>query len=120
MTGQIIKECRDQLKEKFSFYIPFHSNLYSHDLVNDEIICKATIEEQEYSLTVTFSKNIDNNDPETFTFYAIFFKKMMKFLTFEQVGRNCYNPKQSVTIQGIEIWPGFFSAMNNMEGGPLM
>ena len=120
MTGQVIKECREQLKEKFQFYIPFHSNIYSHDLVTDEIVCKCSIEEQEYTLYVNFSKNIDNNDPETFTFYAIFFKKMMKFMTFEQVGRNCFNPKQAVTISGIEIWPGFFSAMNNMEGGPLM
>lgn len=93
MIGSVLKECRDQLKEKFNFYLPFQSNIYSHDLINDQIECKCTIEDQEYVLKISFSKCIDNNDPETFTFYAIFFKKMMKFMTFEQVGRNCFDPK---------------------------
>ena len=83
MTGQVIKECRDQLKTKFTFYIPFHSNIYSHDMVTDEIVAKCKIEEQDYTLTIKFSKVIDKDDPETYTFYAIFFKKMMRFMTFE-------------------------------------
>ena len=81
---------------------------------------KATVDGQDYTVTIKFSKAITPDDQETFTFYAIFFKKMMRFMTFEQVGRNCFNPKQAQTIQGIEIWPGFFSAMNSMEGGPMM
>lgn len=89
-------------------------------MVSNEIKCECKVDDVDYTLTVNYSKVIENSDRETFTFYSIFFKKIMKFMQFEQVGRNCYNPKAAVTIQGLEIWPGFYSAMNNMEVGPLM
>jgi hypothetical protein len=40
-----------------------------------------------------FSKCIENEDPERFQFFAIYFKNIMKKMNFEQVGRNCFNPK---------------------------
>ena len=120
IVGSVIKECREQLKTYFSFYLAYQSNIYSPDMITDEVMVKATVDGQEYIMSVEFSKAMDKDDPEIFSFYAIFFKKMMRFMTFEQVGRNCYNPKQATTIQGIEVWPGFFSAMSAMEAGPLM
>jgi hypothetical protein len=97
-AGAVIKGCREELQKHFKFYIPFHSNLYAHDMVSDEIKCKCTVEDQEYTMYVNYSKVIENSDRETFTFYSIFFKKIMRFMQFEQVGRNCYNPKAAVTI----------------------
>jgi hypothetical protein len=64
--------------------------MYSHDLINDEIEAKCTVEDQDYTLKINFSKAIDKDDTETLTFNAIFSKKMMRFMTFEQVGRHCF------------------------------
>ena len=44
----------------------------------------------------------------------------MRCLKYEQIGRNCYNPKQAKFIREFEIWPGFYSAINNYESGVLM
>lgn len=89
-------------------------------MTNDVIECKATVDEQEYTLTVKFAKVIDENDPNQYTFFSIFFKNMMKMMDFEQIGRNCFNPKQAKQVQTLEVWPGFYSAMQNVESGLLM
>ena len=49
----------------------------------DSIISSTEIDGQQYNLQVSFSKRIDDTDPELFSFFAIFFKTMMRKLTFE-------------------------------------
>jgi aubergine-like protein len=77
---------------------------------------------QAYNVTVTFSKSINESDNELYTFYSIFFKNLMRKINFERIGRNCYNPKQAtfLTQHNLEVWPGFYSAMQKLESGPLM
>lgn len=89
-------------------------------MVSDTIKVTTTVEDQDYTLELNFSKQMDSEDPEYFSFIAIFFKSMMRMMQFEQIGRNCFNPKQAKTVNNLEIWPGFYSAMNNLEGGALM
>lgn len=59
---------------------------------------------------------------ELFTFYSIFFKSIMRRLDFERIGRNCFNPKKArhLSQHNLEVWPGFYSAMQKLEAGPLM
>lgn len=83
IQGQIIKGCREQLSKKFTFYIPFQKNIFSHQLVADEVVCKSTVDDVEYTVTVNFSKNIDDNDMEKFMFFNIFFKNIMRNMKFE-------------------------------------
>ena len=45
---------------------------------------------------------------------------LMKKNSFEQIGRNCYNPAKMIMKQNIEIWPGIFSVMKAMHGGFLL
>lgn len=59
---------------------------------------------------------------ELFSVYGIFFKNMLRKLDFERIGRNFFNPKEAkhLTQFNIEVWPGFFSAMNKVEIGPYI
>ena len=47
---------------------------------------------------------------------------MLKNLRFEQVGRNCFNPSRAVLMSQykLEIWPGFYSALSEQEGGVMV
>jgi hypothetical protein len=95
---------------KFSFYILFHSNIYSHDLINNEIEAKCTVNDQDYTLKVNFSKAIDKDDPEKFNFYAIFFKKIMKFLTFERANWQYYYRNSNTNFEAFKVrnsWSSF-------------
>jgi len=120
ICGLVIKGCREELDKAFKFHINFSKNLYSYEMINDPVVAKTTVDDQEYTLTVKFSRIIEKTDSTYFSFFAIFFKTLMRQLNFEQIGRNCFNPRKSVTVQSLEIWPGFYSAMQNLEGGLLM
>ena len=50
---------------------------------NDEILCKATVDDQEYTLSVKFAKVIDENDDNHYAFFSIFFRSMMRMMDFE-------------------------------------
>ena len=44
----------------------------------------------------------------------------MRKMSFEQIGRNCYNPKGAKQVANLEIWPGFYSAINQVENGTML
>ena len=39
--------------------------------------------DQDYKVKINYSKICDKDDPDTTSFYAQFFRKMMKFMEFE-------------------------------------
>jgi hypothetical protein len=95
--------------KKLKLFI-FHSNIYSHDLVNDEIEAKCKVKDQEFTLNINFSKAIDNNYLETFTFYAIFSEKMTKFIIFERFNRYFYYRNLNTNFQVFKVensWSSF-------------
>jgi len=42
LKGTIIKGCRPELEKKFKFYLAKAGNIYSHDMVSDEMKFKTT------------------------------------------------------------------------------
>ena len=86
------------------------------------MIEETTFEDIKYEVIVKQSKKINESDNELFTFYSIFFKCLMRKLDFERIGRNCFQPSKAVKLaqHNLEVWPGFYSAMQRLESGPLM
>lgn len=62
-SGPILKLCREQLKKVFTFY---QSNIYSYDMTTDEIVAKVNHDGQDFTVTVSFSKAVGQDDPEVF------------------------------------------------------
>jgi len=89
-------------------------------LLQDDIVCEVEFDEQPYKVTFSWAKSISEKDPELYTFYSVFFKNIMRRLNFERVGRNCFNPKKAKVIQGLEVWPGFYSSIQKVEEGALI
>ena len=50
---------------------------------SDPIEAKTTVDDQEYTLGVNFTKCINGDDPDRIAFFAIFFRNMMRMMTFE-------------------------------------
>lgn len=83
LTGQIIKGCKPKINEIFGFYLAFKSNVYSYDMKSQAMEFTTEIEDQVYTLKIAFSKVLDTDDQEYFSFYSIFFKSMMRMMSFE-------------------------------------
>lgn len=42
-------------------------------------------------------------------------------MSYEQVGRNCFNPKKAVKVgSDLEIWPGFYSVVTQINAGVMV
>ena len=41
-------------------------------------------------------------------------------MSFERDGRNMFNPAKSTSIKNLNIWPGFFSSMQNLSAGTFL
>ena len=83
LIGQILKLAKEELTSQLNFYIAFKSNIYSYDMCVNQIQIKVELDQQDYILQVQFSKVIKDDDSELFCFYAIFFKTLMRKMTFE-------------------------------------
>ena len=71
-------------------------NIYSYTLMKDDKVYESEYDGQKYEIKIAWSKSIKQNDIELYSFYSIFFKSLMKRMSFERVGRNCFNPKAAV------------------------
>jgi aubergine-like protein len=122
ISGKILKGVRDQIKAELNFIIHCGGSIYSYTLMKDDQIYDSELDGQNYKVKIAWSKTIKSNDIELYSFYSLFFKNLMKRMSFERVGRNCFNPSAAVKIsnQGLEVWPGFYSAMQKLESGPLI
>ncbi|XP_076054688.1 argonaute 3 [Oratosquilla oratoria] len=54
--------------------------------------------------------------------YNVLFSRIMRILKMARVGRNYYSPGGSIMVpqHKLEIWPGYVTAAQNMEGGVML
>ena len=117
---KVTKACREQIKQKFPNYMLHGNNLYSTNLYQDPLLFNGEYDGQEYQIEVKFTKNVNNDKEEFDAFQSILFKGILGRLNFERDGRNMFNPAKAVNIQNLDIWPGFFSSMQNLAAGPFI
>ena len=79
VLGALVRAKRDELKEKVGFFVDFAQCLYARTVV-DPFSKDVEYDGVDYTVTFKFSKIIEEEDPETVTFYSIFFKNMMRKL----------------------------------------
>lgn len=86
----------------------------------DEMIFKVEHDGQPYDIKVLWARSISPQELEFRDYNSIIYKSMMKVMEFERLGRNMFNPKRAQKVQDLEIWPGFYSAVQKMEIGPVI
>ena len=64
VRGIVLRPLKQQLKEKFQFYLSYQSNLFSQTLLSGDIELESEHDGQKYTVGIQFSKSIDKDDPE--------------------------------------------------------
>lgn len=75
---------------------------------------------QPYQLLLRWARSIRPSDPEFKDFSSIVYKELMKVMLFERLGRSMFNPKRAQIVNNLEVWPGFYSAVQKMEIGAVI
>ncbi|NXM66782.1 PIWL1 protein, partial [Serilophus lunatus] len=72
---------------------------------------------EDVKITVTLTNELPPTSPTCLQFYNIIFRRLLKMLNLQQIGRNYYNPSDPVSMPNhrLMIWPGFSSSILQYE-----
>ena len=122
MRKQVLKLCRDQIKEKLEFYIDWGLCVFSIKKVAELPVYSAELDGVKYSVTIEWVQIMEKHDRDHMNFLKIFFNSMMRSLRFETIGQKSFNQAaaHSLPAHNIKVWPGFDSRLIQKEQGCLL
>ncbi|KAJ7410675.1 Piwi-like protein 1 [Willisornis vidua] len=76
----------------------------------------------DVKITVTLTNELPPTSPTCLQFYNIIFRRLLKMLNLQQIGRNYYNPSDPVSIPNhrLMVWPGFTSSILQYEDSIML
>uniref|UniRef100_A0A671U8K6 Piwi-like RNA-mediated gene silencing 1 n=1 Tax=Sparus aurata TaxID=8175 RepID=A0A671U8K6_SPAAU len=72
---------------------------------------------EKVQITVTLTNELPPTSPVCIQFYNIIFRRILRILNMQQIGRNYYNPDYAFNIpqHKLTIWPGYTTAILHYE-----
>nr|XP_009512092.1 PREDICTED: piwi-like protein 1 isoform X2 [Phalacrocorax carbo] len=72
---------------------------------------------EDVKITITLTNELPPTSPTCLQFYNIIFRRLLKMLNLQQIGRNYYNPSDPISIPNhrLMVWPGFTSSILQYE-----
>ncbi|XP_065820218.1 piwi-like protein 1 [Labrus bergylta] len=72
---------------------------------------------EKVQITVTLTNELPPTSPVCIQFYNIIFRRILRILDMQQIGRNYYNPNDPLNIpqHRLTIWPGYTTTILNYE-----
>ncbi|XP_054466265.1 piwi-like protein 1 [Anoplopoma fimbria] len=72
---------------------------------------------EKVQITVTLTNELPPTSPVCIQFYNIIFRRILRILDMQQIGRNYYNPKDPLNIpqHRLTIWPGYTTTILRYE-----
>ncbi|NXU70935.1 PIWL1 protein, partial [Oreotrochilus melanogaster] len=76
-----------------------------------------TRHDENVKITITLTNELPPSSPTCLQFYNIIFRRLLKMMNLQQIGRNYYNPNDPVSIPNhrLMVWPGFTSSILQYE-----
>ncbi|XP_010132094.1 PREDICTED: piwi-like protein 1 [Buceros rhinoceros silvestris] len=77
---------------------------------------------EDVKITVTLTNELPPYSPTCLQFYNIIFRRLLKMLNLEQIGRNYYSPTDPIIVpkHRLMIWPGFITSILQYEESILL
>nr|XP_020860026.1 piwi-like protein 1 isoform X3 [Phascolarctos cinereus] len=73
-------------------------------------------------ITITLTNELPPTSPTCLQFYNIIFRRLLKIMNLQQIGRNYYNPSDPINIPNhrLVIWPGFTTSILQYENNIML
>uniref|UniRef100_A0A4W3IWE6 Piwi-like RNA-mediated gene silencing 1 n=1 Tax=Callorhinchus milii TaxID=7868 RepID=A0A4W3IWE6_CALMI len=77
---------------------------------------------QNVVVTVTLTNELPPTSPTCLQFYNIVFRRLLKIMSLQQIGRNYYNPQDPIMIpqHRIMVWPGYTTSILQYESSVML
>uniref|UniRef100_A0AAY4B2B8 Piwi-like protein 1 n=1 Tax=Denticeps clupeoides TaxID=299321 RepID=A0AAY4B2B8_9TELE len=83
----------------------------------ETVLCSETRHGEKVQITVTLTNELPPSSPVCLQFYNIIFRRILRMLNMQQIGRHYYNPDDPLSIpqHRLTIWPGFVTNILQYE-----
>ncbi|KAG8146354.1 hypothetical protein E2320_012707 [Naja naja] len=80
-------------------------------------VLSQTRQGETVKITITLTNELPSTSPTCLQFYNIIFRRLLKIMNLQQIGRNYYNPSDPISIpkHRLMIWPGFTTSILQYE-----
>ncbi|XP_042343719.1 LOW QUALITY PROTEIN: piwi-like protein 1 [Plectropomus leopardus] len=77
---------------------------------------------EKVQITVTLTNELPPTSPVCIQFYNIIFRRILRILDMQQIGRNYYNPKDPLNVpqHKLTIWPGYTTTILQYESAIML
>ncbi|KAJ0067569.1 hypothetical protein NL108_008577, partial [Boleophthalmus pectinirostris] len=88
----------------------------------ETVLYSETRSGEKIQITVTLTSELPPTSPVCFQFYNIIFRRILRVLKMQQIGRNYYNPNDPLDIpkHKLTIWPGYTTAILAYESAIML
>ncbi|KAM6944761.1 piwi-like protein 1 [Lycodopsis pacificus] len=83
----------------------------------ETVLYSETRNGEKVQITVTLTNELPPSSPVCIQFYNIIFRRILRILDMQQIGRNFYNPNDPLAIpqHKLTIWPGYTATILQYE-----
>ncbi|XP_045889696.1 piwi-like protein 1 [Micropterus dolomieu] len=77
---------------------------------------------EKVQITITLTNELPPTSPVCIQFYNIIFRRILRMLNMQQIGRNYYNPDDPLNIpqHKLTIWPGYTTTILKYESAIML
>ncbi|XP_030883830.1 piwi-like protein 1 [Leptonychotes weddellii] len=93
------------------------SLLLPHKLLSPKMELVSLLKKQVVKVTIEFTSELMPTSPDCLRYYNILFRRILKMMELEQVGRNYYNKREATEFSdhNLVIWPGYVTSILEYE-----
>ncbi|XP_032250920.1 piwi-like protein 3 [Phoca vitulina] len=93
------------------------SLLLPHKLLSPKMELVSLLKKQVVKVTIEFTSELTPTSPDCLRYYNILFRRILKMMELEQVGRNYYNKREATEFSdhNLVIWPGYVTSILEYE-----
>ncbi|XP_056448599.1 piwi-like protein 1 [Gadus chalcogrammus] len=94
-----------------------------HKLPNKEtVVHSETRHGEKVQIKITLTNELPPSSPVCLQFYNIIFRRILRMLDMQQIGRHYYQPKDPLSIpqHRLTIWPGFTTTILQYESSIML
>ncbi|XP_030629502.1 piwi-like protein 1 isoform X2 [Chanos chanos] len=88
----------------------------------ETVLFSETRQGEKVRITVTLTNELPPSSPVCVQFYNIIFRRILRMLNMQQIGRHYYNPDDPLNIpqHRLTIWPGFVTNLLQYESSLML
>ncbi|XP_043967319.1 piwi-like protein 1 [Gambusia affinis] len=88
----------------------------------ETVLYSETRNKEKVLITVTLTNELPPTSPVCIQFYNLIFRRILRVLNMQQIGRNYYNPNEPHEIRQhrLTVWPGYSTTILNYESSIMM